>query len=152
MSFLVRISIHVFLTVFFFFENRQQITRTLPREIDNLWPVSRKSRKLFGPGKPFLKRRLAHSVKLVFSYVAKGRKIKITAKFRALRRLRFEDSKRTLSPEMRPKSFGTFEKLAAGGQAVLVDGSTQSKFGICERSSVSQSSKRISYPHFIHGR
>ena len=88
----------------------------------------------------------------VFSYVAKGRKIKITAKFHALRRLRFEDTKRTMSPEMHPKSFGTFEKRAGGGQAVPVDGSTQSKFGICERSSLSQSSKRISHPHFIHGR
>ena len=57
-----------------------------------LLPVSRKSRKLFGPEKPFLKLRLANSVKLVFSYVVKGRKIKITAKFRALRRLRFEDT------------------------------------------------------------
>ena len=37
-------------------------------------------------------------------------KIKITAKFRALRRLRFEDAKRIMSPEMRPKSIGTFEK------------------------------------------
>ena len=82
------------------------------------WPVSRKSRKLFGPGKTFLKLRLAHSVKLVFSYVVKGRKIKITAKFRALRRLRFEDTKRTMSPEMRPKSFGTFEKRAPGPQGI----------------------------------
>ena len=38
-----------------------------------------------GPEKPFLKLRLAHSVKLVFSVVVKGRKIKLTAKFRALR-------------------------------------------------------------------
>ena len=34
------------------------------------------------------------------------------AKFRALRRLRFEDTKRITSPEIRPKSFGTFEKQA----------------------------------------
>ena len=33
-----------------------------------------------------------------------------TAKFR----LRFEDTKRIMSPEMRPKSFGTFEKQAPG--------------------------------------
>ena len=65
---------------------------------------------LESPEKPFLKLRLAHSVKLVFSHVVKGRKFKITAKFRALRRLRFENTKRTMSPEMRPKSFGTFEK------------------------------------------
>ena len=77
-------------------------------------PVSRKSRKLFGPEKPFVKLRPAYSVKLVFSYVVKGIKIKITAKFRASKRLRFEDTKRIMSPEMRPKSFGTFEKRAPG--------------------------------------
>ena len=38
--------------------------------------------------------------------------MKITAKFRASRRLRFEDTKRIVSPEIRPKSFGTFEKQA----------------------------------------
>ena len=76
------------------------------------WPVTRKFRKLFGPEKPFLKLRLAHSVKLVFSYVVKGRKIKITAKFRALKRLRFENTKRTMSPETRPKGFGSFVKRA----------------------------------------
>ena len=75
-------------------------------------PVSRKSRKLFGPEKPFVKLRPAYSVKLVFSYVVKGIKIKITAKFRASRRLRFEDTKRIMAPEIHPKSFGTFEKQA----------------------------------------
>jgi len=35
-------------------------------------------------------------------------------KFRASRRLRFEDTKRIMSPEMGPKSFGTFEKQAPG--------------------------------------
>ena len=72
-------------------------------------PVSRKPRKLFGPEKPFVKLRPAHSVKLVFSYVVKGIKIKLTAKFRASRRLCFEDTKRIMSPKMRPKSFVTFE-------------------------------------------
>ena len=67
---------------------------------------------LESPEKPFVKLRPAYSVKLVFSYVVKGIKIKITAKFRASRRLRFEDTKRIMSPEMRPKSFGTFEKQA----------------------------------------
>ena len=52
------------------------------------------------------------SVKLIFSHAVKGIKIKITAKFRASRRLRFEDTKRIMSPEIRPKSFGTFEKQA----------------------------------------
>ena len=76
--------------------------------------VSRKSRKLFEPEKPFVKLRPAYSAKLVFSYVVMGIKIKITAKFRAFRRLRFEDTKRIMSPEMHPKSFGTFEKQAPG--------------------------------------
>ena len=77
-----------------------------------LGPVSRKSRELFGPEKLFVKVRPAYSVKLVFSCVVKGMKIKIIAKFRASRRLRFEDTKRIMSPEIYPKSFGTFEKRA----------------------------------------
>ena len=40
--------------------------------------------------------------------------MKIIAKFRASRRLRFEDTKRIMSPEIHPKSFGTFEKQAPG--------------------------------------
>ena len=79
-----------------------------------LGPVSQKSRKRFGPEKPLVKLRLAYSVTLVFLYVVTGIKIKLTAKFRASRRLSFEDTKRIMSPEMRPKSFGTFEKQAPG--------------------------------------
>ena len=79
-----------------------------------LGPVSRKSRELFGPEKPFVKLRTAYSVKLVFSYVINRSQIKIAAKFRASRGLRFEDTKRIMSPEMRPKSFGTFEKQVPG--------------------------------------
>ena len=75
-------------------------------------PVSRKCRKLFGSEEPFVRLRSAYSVKLIFSYVVKGIKIKITAKFRASRRLRFEDTKIIMSPEMRPKSFGMFENRA----------------------------------------
>ena len=41
-------------------------------------------------------------------------KIKITAKFRASRCLHFEDTKRIMSPELRPKSLRTFEKRAPG--------------------------------------
>ena len=55
-------------------------------------PVSRKSRKLFRPEKPFVELRPANSEKLVFSYDVKGIKIKLTAKFRASRHLRFEDT------------------------------------------------------------
>ena len=79
-----------------------------------LGPVSRKSRELFGPEKPFVKLRTAYSVKLVFSYVINRSQIKIAAKFRASRGLRFEDTKRIMSPEMQPKSFGTFEKQVPG--------------------------------------
>ena len=68
--------------------------------------------KNFGPEKPFVKLRPTYSVKLVFSHVVKGIKIKITAKFRTSRRLRCEDTKKIMSPEMRPKNFGTFEKRA----------------------------------------
>ena len=67
-----------------------------------------------GPEKPFVKLRPAYSVKLVFSYVVNGINRKITAKFRASRRLRFEDTKSIMSPEIRPKSFETFENPAPG--------------------------------------
>ena len=76
-----------------------------------LGPVSRKSRKLSGSEKPFVKLRPTYSLKLVFSYVVKGIKIKITAKFRASRRFRFEETKEIMSPEIFPKS-RTFEKRA----------------------------------------
>ena len=61
--------------------------------------VSQKTRKLYGPEKPFVKLRPAYSVKLVFSYVVKRIKVKITAKFRDTGHLNFEDTKRTMSPE-----------------------------------------------------
>ena len=61
-----------------------------------------------------MKLRPAYSIKLVFSYVVKETKINITATFRASRCLGFEDTKRIMSPEMSPKSFGTFEKRAPG--------------------------------------
>ena len=61
--------------------------------------LSRKSRELFGPEKPFEKLRPTYSVKLVFSYVVKEIKIKRTAKFRASRRLCFEDTKRLCHPK-----------------------------------------------------
>ena len=80
----------------------------------NLGSVSRKSRKLFGSEDTFVKLRPVYSVTLVFSYVVKGIKIKTTVKFCASRRPRFEDTKRIMSPEMRPKSFGTFETQAPG--------------------------------------
>ena len=58
-----------------------------------------KDPKLYAPEKLFVKLRPAYSVKLVFSHVVKGIKIKITAKFRDAEHLRFEDTKRIMSPE-----------------------------------------------------
>ena len=69
---------------------------------------------LESPEKPSRKLLPAHSEKLVFPYVVKGIKIKITAKLCASRHVRFEDTKKIVSPEMRTKSFGTFEKQAPG--------------------------------------
>ena len=88
----------------------------------NLWrihqrPVSRKSRKLFGPEKPFLKLRPASSVKLVFSYVVKGVQIKIIPKFRASRRVRFEDTtEKNYVTRNAPKKFRDFRETGAGRQ------------------------------------
>ena len=47
--------------------------------------------------------------------------MKTTAKFGAAKRLRFADKKRIMSPEMSPKSFGTFERQAPGLQKNLKD-------------------------------
>ena len=63
--------------------------------VNNYWGqacVSQKTRELYGPEKPFVKLRPAYSVNLVFLYVVKGIKIKITAKFRDTEHLRFEDT------------------------------------------------------------
>ena len=69
-------------------------------------PAGTKGPFLESPVKPFVILRLAHSGKLVFSHVVKGITKKITGKFRASRRLRFEDTKRIMSPEMRQKVSG----------------------------------------------
>ena len=61
--------------------------------------VSQKTRKLYGPEKPFERLRPAYSVKLVFFYVVKEIKIKITAKFCDTEHFRFEDTKRIMSPK-----------------------------------------------------
>ena len=69
---------------------------------------------LESPEKPLVKLWPAYYVKRVFSYVVKGIKIEITPKVRASERLRFEDTKRIMSLEMRPKSFGTFQPRSQG--------------------------------------
>ena len=71
----------------------------MPPLSPQLGPVSRKSRKLFKPQKPFVKLRPTYPVKLVFWYVLKGMKINITAIFRVSERLHFEVIKRPISPE-----------------------------------------------------
>ena len=77
-------------------------------------PVSRKFRKLCGPEKSFVKLQPALSVKLVFLHVVKGIKIKVTAKFRASRRLRFKDTKRIVTRSAAENVLGTLEKRAPG--------------------------------------
>ena len=72
-----------------------QLLKTSGLQFDN-W--------LFGHEEPFIKLPPIYSVKLVFSYVVKGIKINLTAKFRASRRLLFKDTKRIMSPEMRQKN------------------------------------------------
>ena len=80
-------------------------THYIFQHLASLEPVPRKPRKLFRPEKPSVKLRPAYSIKLLFSYVERGIKTDITAKFRASRRLRYEDTKRIMSPEVRPKTF-----------------------------------------------
>ena len=69
-------------------------------------PATQKFRKLCGPEKSFVKLRPALSVKLDFLHVVKGIKIKITAKFRASRRLRFEATERIVTRNAPEKSSG----------------------------------------------
>ena len=64
------------------------------------------------PEKPFVKVRPTYSVKLVFSYVVKRRKTKITAKFRASERLRFEDTKRIVTRNT-PEKFRDFRETGS---------------------------------------
>ena len=74
---------------------KSQLLKTSGLQFDN-W--------LFGREEPFIKLPPIYSVKLVFSYVVKGIKINLTVKFRASRRLRFKNTKRIMSPEMRQKN------------------------------------------------
>lgn len=79
-----------------------------------LGSVSQKSRKQFRPKKLLIKPQAARSIKLVFSEVVKGIKMKITAKLHSSRHLPFEDTKIIMSPEVSPKSFGAFDKQVSG--------------------------------------
>ena len=61
--------------------------------------ASRKSREVFGAEKLFVKLGPLYCVKLVFSYVVKGIKIKITSEFRASRRLRLKIQRESSHPK-----------------------------------------------------
>ena len=74
-----------------------------------LGPVSRKSRKLYGPEKLVVKLQSACFEKMIFLHVFNIRKIKSIAKFEGLEPRRCEDIKGIVAPERDPKSFGTFE-------------------------------------------
>jgi len=60
-----------------------------------------------------------YSLKLVFSFVVKGIKTKITAKFRAARHLRFKDTRTIVSPEMRPKTFRARKTIRKNGSPLF---------------------------------
>ena len=77
--------------------------------------VSKNTRKLYGSEKPFVKLRPPYSGKLVFSYVDKGIKMKITAKFRDTEQLSFWKM-RTTSPE----KFRDFRETGPRSGAKLV--------------------------------
>ena len=68
-------------------------------------PFLESPEKFSGPKNPFVKVRPAYSVKLVFSYLVKGIKIKIIAKFRASRCLSFENTKRNYVTRNTPDKF-----------------------------------------------
>ena len=96
-----------FLFLFFFFSLSMQFER-FSLQLSPWLPVfrevvlacaSQKTQNFYGTEKPFVKLRLTYSVRLVFSYVVKGIKIEITAKFCDTELFRFEDRKRTMSPE-----------------------------------------------------
>ena len=90
------------------YKSEFNLTSDVESEIEprDAGPFLESPENLFGLEKPFVKPQLAHFVRLVFSYVVKRIKIKVTAKFCASRRLSFEDAKRIMSPEMQRKNFG----------------------------------------------
>ena len=77
-----------------------------------LGPVSRKSPELFGSEKAIRKITTCLFCKASLFICCKRNKNENNCKVSCLRRLRFEDTKRIVSPEIGPKSFGSFEKQA----------------------------------------
>ena len=90
---------------------------SLKRENFFFWgPFLESTEGFSGHENPFIKLRLAYSLKLVFSYVVQGIKISITGEFCALTSLCSECIKRIMSLEKHPQSFGTFEKRAPAAE------------------------------------
>ena len=73
-------------------------------------PVSRKSRELFGPEKPFVKLRTAYSVKADRFICCKGNKNNSCLETPSF--WRYKENYVTEKNEIRQKSFGAFEKQA----------------------------------------
>ena len=96
-------------------------------------PVSRKSRRLYGPEKPFVKLRPAHSAKLISSYVVKWINIKIIAKFHVTEHLRFEDTRRIMSPE----TFRDFRETGPSPQIILLP-PLQPSFGMSRKTAAKE--------------
>ena len=90
----------------FFSANHRAHQSSFCSDFQKYWGPFLESSVIFsGP-----KLRPAYSVQLIFSCVIKETITKINANFRASRRHRFEETKRIWSSEMRPKSFGTFDR------------------------------------------
>ena len=79
-------------------------------------PVSRKSRELLGPEKPFvnISNRLFRTEPISCLHILKITKSKLTSTFDNLNLLRSWNTKGIVTPENSLKSFGTFEKRALG--------------------------------------
>ena len=84
--------------------------RTIPRETRASGPF----RNLIGHEKPFVKLRPAYSVKLVFSYVINGIKIKISAKFRCIEAPLLWRYKENYVTRNRPEKFRDFRETGPG--------------------------------------
>ena len=81
--------------------------------------------KTFLARKAIRKTPTAYSVKLVFSLCFKGNENLNNCKVSCLKTPSFKGTKRIMSPEMRPKRFGTFEKRAPGVFKVLIQRETR---------------------------
>ena len=74
------------------------------------WPVCRKSRKIFGPQKPFVKLRTANFAELVFSYVVNGKQLKKKCKVLCLETPSFWRYKENYVTRNAPEKFRDFRE------------------------------------------